>query len=508
MRNDDPATTAASVPQRARRGPGRPAPTGAEAGALALGALALLWPALRNGYPLVFSDTGTYLSQAIQHYLGWDRPVFYSLFLLALHWQRTTWPPIAAQALLAAGTIRLTQRCLCPTAGPLRFLALIAVLAVATPLPIFVSELMPDLFTGLLALALTLLVLVPDRLTRPERLGLTALAAFAMAAHLSSLPLGLGLLAVLAPCRQCLGATAPLGRAGRARLAAAPLLAAAALVSVNLIGFGRASLAPFGNVFLLARVLYDGPGMDALRHDCPHPGWRLCRSLGHFPTHADGFLWRADSPLQQAGGAKQVSREADSILRAALRAEPGRELRAALANTLTQLTRFQTGDGLHPWPTTVTPWIQRDFPKAEQHAYANARQTKGLPVLPPGLIPLHTITTLAALLACLALLPRTLRRHHPASGLICATLLTLTLNAAITGSLSGPHPRYQNRITWLPTLAALLAWGAVREREGDRGMERKARGLCPLDPHQGLSPWNHWGLRQEGGATLPLEWSE
>ena len=42
---------------------------------------------------------------------------------------------------------------------------------------------------------------------------------------------------------------------------------------------------------------------------------------------------------------------------------------------------------------------------------------------------------------------------------------------------------------------------------GGQGKASKARGLCPLDPHQGLSPWNHWGLRQEGGATLPLDGS-
>ena len=27
-----------------------------------------------NGYPIVFADTGTYLSQAIHQYAGWDRP--------------------------------------------------------------------------------------------------------------------------------------------------------------------------------------------------------------------------------------------------------------------------------------------------------------------------------------------------------------------------------------------------------------------------------------------------
>ena len=77
---------------------------------LGLSALLLLWPALRNGYPIVFDDTGTYLSQAVHRYLGWDRPVFYSLFLFPLHLTLTTWPDVAAQALLAAFTLHLVRR--------------------------------------------------------------------------------------------------------------------------------------------------------------------------------------------------------------------------------------------------------------------------------------------------------------------------------------------------------------------------------------------------------------
>ena len=82
--------------------------------AIALAATLLLWPALWNGYPLVFSDTGTYLSQAIEHYLGWDRPIFYSLFLLPLHMTLTTWPAIAVQALLMAHVLHLVRRTLLP----------------------------------------------------------------------------------------------------------------------------------------------------------------------------------------------------------------------------------------------------------------------------------------------------------------------------------------------------------------------------------------------------------
>ncbi len=82
--------------------------------AIALAAALLVWPAVWNGYPLVFADTGTYLSQAIEHYVGWDRPVFYSLFMLPLHLTLTTWPVIAVQALLLAHVLHLTRRTLLP----------------------------------------------------------------------------------------------------------------------------------------------------------------------------------------------------------------------------------------------------------------------------------------------------------------------------------------------------------------------------------------------------------
>src|ERR1700710_1917420 len=72
----------------------------------------LLWPALWNGYPIVFADTGTYLSQAIHRYAGWDRPVFYSLFMLPLHGTLTLWPVVVAQALLTAWVLWLVCRVL------------------------------------------------------------------------------------------------------------------------------------------------------------------------------------------------------------------------------------------------------------------------------------------------------------------------------------------------------------------------------------------------------------
>ena len=245
----------------------------------------LLWPALWNGYPIVFADTGTYLSQAIEHYAGWDRPVFYSLFMLPLHATISVWPVIVAQALLTAAVLWLVTRTLLPAIPASAFIAGIVVLSGCTWLPWLVCELMPDLFTPLLDSGRSVCWLGRhSSLSRRQQGTLALLAVFLIATQQSSLPLGCVLLAILgalAKARFTRPAVFPalptLHHARRwALVVLPPVLAILALCTINAAAFSRFAISPFGNVFLLARVIYDGPGMAALRHDCPSMQWRLC----------------------------------------------------------------------------------------------------------------------------------------------------------------------------------------------------------------------------------------
>jgi hypothetical protein len=133
-----------------------------------LSALLLSWPALWNGYPIVFADSGTYLSQAVHHYLGWDRPVFYSLAILPLHLTLSPWPIVWGQTLVAAWVLKVAGRALgggtSPRRTAWRIVPLAAFLAVASWLPWMASEIMPDLFTPLLVIALSLLIFAADDL--------------------------------------------------------------------------------------------------------------------------------------------------------------------------------------------------------------------------------------------------------------------------------------------------------------------------------------------------------
>src|SRR6185503_16542349 len=99
-----------------------------------------------------------------------------------------------------------------------------------------------------------LLLFVPERLSRRERVGLVTFAAFMIAAHLSHIPLALGLLLILLPLRRWFGVAAPLGLRGVLLALAPPVIAMAGMMAVNVAGYGRASISPYGNVFLLARI--------------------------------------------------------------------------------------------------------------------------------------------------------------------------------------------------------------------------------------------------------------
>jgi hypothetical protein len=422
----------------------------------ALGIALLLWPALYNGFPLIFSDTGTYISQVMERHLGWDRPPFYSLFLYLTGWGRSLWPPVILQALLSVLLISRVRRLVWPRSGAVTDLIVILVLSIATSLPWTAAELIPDIFTPLLVLGLFLLIF-DHRLPRLWRLGLTLSLGAIMTMHLTNLPLYLGLCLTILPLRFFSG-----GRLPWRHIVAAPVLAALALMAVNLIGSGQASLSPFGATFYLARLLANGPARQTLATDCPREPWALCGYRNRIGTSADAFLWQPDSPLYQAGGPKALIGQTKQIIARTIAEHPQAVARQAAVDTLRQLILFKSGDGLRPWRATAGATIRRDFPPDAVAAFASGRQACGKPLL-PGWLQWVTLTVESLGIAGTAfiLILRLCRRSSPSllAWLAGMVLLALLGNAILTGSLSGPHDRYQSRVMWLPVLVVLLQAG-------------------------------------------------
>lgn len=427
------------------------------------GAALLLWPAALNGYPIVFSDTGAFLAQTVIGLVVWDKPYVFGPLLHAFHWRLSLWPPVLAQGLLLSWLLWLTRRMVAGQAAPGRHLLLAAGLASLTAAPWFATLLMPDLLAPALVLAMALLGFAGDRLSRIERLGLGLVAALAVAAHLSHLPVAAALVGTIGAAR----------RAWRPTLGCALPLAAglAVLLATNLIGHGRPAVSPYGAVFALARLVEDGPAARTIEAGCrapASPGWHLCRWVGRLPTTADHFLWEGDGPVwaprldgAAPGGPISLAPEAAEIVRRTLVREPFAVLRAAAANTLAQLLRVRVGDALVDDHLTgsVARQLALGFPAAEQRRFAASLQSAGMlaDAATPFLRP-HRAVLLLKLLACLLGARRAaMMGDRRRLGLLGCVLVGVLANAMATGALSGPHDRYQARIAWLLPLAGALA---------------------------------------------------
>lgn len=435
------------------------------------GALLLLWPAVLNGYPIVFSDTGALLAQTVTGARIWDKPFVYAPVMAALHWQWSLWPVALAQGALLSWVLWLTQRGVVGRARAGVHLGVCAGLAALTAAPWFAALLLPDILAPVLVLALALLGWAGDRLTGRERLGLAAVATLAAAAHLAHLPLAAAVIALVV-----------LARRGWRALAwcAAPLgLALLVLAVGNWDRHGRFAVSPYGSVFLLARLVADGPAARVIDAACaatPAPAWHMCGWAGRLPTDSDAFLWAGDGPLwaprrdgAQPGGPISLAPEASAIVAATIAAEPLGVLRAVLRNGWAQAGLVRVGDTLGPehLQATVADQLARGFPAAEQARFAASLQARGAlrdaasPFVwwQPGVLAL-------GLAAAVLALARTVDPR--ARGMVLAVLVAVAANAVVTGGLSGPHDRYQARIAWLlPLMGALVLShrGLGRRRE-------------------------------------------
>ncbi len=425
--------------------------------AIAAGAVLLCWPALYNGYPLLYGDSASYLDTLDPRKAHWARPVFYTVFLFPFHWRVWLWPTIFAQALIVAHLVYVVLRAACGAVRPEAYLGTIGVLAGCSSLPWFVSMIMPDVFTGVVVLGLFLLGVLADRLSRLERWYVAALTAGAIACHLSHLALAAGLVLVILALKFSQGDRARLRPADLALVLAPVVLAVGGHLAAN--GFARQelSLSPVSPIFMLARMIGDGTAQAYLRERCPERGYVLCEHLEELPDDADRFLWDSDSVFQRAGG-PALRGEAGEIVAGVLATHPARQLQQVGSNAVRQFFVFQDGDWLgrdDPAGRVLDRYIRHFFP-ADYPSYIASRQSTDQ--LPRVVITLwHAFFVVVGLTASAFLFLEFARRgEREMTALFVVMVAALVGNALITGGISGVHGRYQSRIVWLVVFYATL----------------------------------------------------
>jgi hypothetical protein len=471
-------------------------------------------PAFLNGFPLVFYDSSSYVVRAAavtrmpfaHHSLAGDaraqspahgqgsrddgalspykrisknpiflRPIFYSLFLAPLAFPVLFFLVPVVQGAVTGYVIWRVLACLgLARAGP--FLVSILALAAASSLPIHVSYVMPDLFTSLMILMVAALTLSwPRRSWRGRALDVALIAGFA-SIHLSHLPILLGLIgayvvgALLFWRRQI-----PLGRL--AASAGATLcafgLAVSGLVGSNVALGHKVTLSESSPLFMMARLVGDGPAVAYLQRACPTRHYLVCSQLSNLRGDADDppgdrFLWSPDGAVKQLASPRLL-KEAKVINAATMKAYPEWIAANAARNALRQLVTFQINAAVNtPPPAFVLDTVGAMGPGLRAPLASSAQARAAIPL---EALRLLTNVVLAAAAVAIVVIVARWRRLIPSATwqFLYIAAAGLLVNALATGGLSTVHDRYQNRVIWIVPLAAIvLALTVYRSRTSAR----------------------------------------
>lgn len=413
--------------------------------------VALMTPALWNGFPLIFPDTGGYLTRPIEGTLGMGRSALYGLFLYA-GVPFAFWSNAIAQAALTAWLIVLTLRAQGLGGRPWLALGIVAMLTVGTSLPWFAGQLMPDILFPAAVLALYLLAFHAGQHAMWERFALAAVIVVAIPSHMAAAGMCVAVIAALWLLPRIKQFALPKPRLW---FAAGAVAAGVALCPLsNLAITGSFGFTPGGSSFLFGRLIEDGIVARYLNERCPDPSLRLCAYKADLPDGADGWLW-GDTPFYKLGGWEDYADEEKHIILATLARYPLMHAETAIAATLEQFYSFQTEVSIENNEPTIGTFADR-IPQLFPQFMRARQQANHFNVAPLNL--LHVpIAALAIAGLVGGLIWRRRLKIAPELAALCLTiLLALAANAAICGVFSHPVDRYQSRLVPLAPFAMAL----------------------------------------------------
>jgi hypothetical protein len=449
-----------------------------------------LAPAALNQFPMAFGDTQGYLVAARDFRPSYDRAFGYGAFLRSTGGLLSLWLPVIAQAALAAYLV-LRLLSLEASGWPARGRRLLAGLLCAGlilgHLPWNASFLMPDVFTGLMVLALLILSEHWARLRAWERILVVALLFGSVTTHLTHAPLmlGLGLLAgmigFLLPALTQGRAIASARRAAVLSMAAA-VFALGTLTAANFVTYREATPSIGSSVFLFARLQADTDAPRILQEPCEAGAdFAICRYLNRLEAdrpNQDDFLWDwgRTALLPDLGWVPGFHAEA-RVLNGRLLREGWRDwIGASLARMPAQLDEFRLGDGMDRagLGLLLQGLAEIGMPDA---AAAIGRSLQAQDRLAP-LMPRHLADGLAAagLLGLPVLFGLGLARGRPAVWWPALLFLAAWLgNATLTALGAEVHGRYGARLVWVaPLLAGLLVLRAIHRGRPAAALARVA----------------------------------
>jgi len=439
-----------------------------------LGTFILMIVGFYNGYPLVYSDTGTYIYSGFDKFVPNDRPITYGLFLWFFSFRFSLWLVIVAQNLITAYVLYELLKLFLKQKGQtfhFLYISILLLLTFFTGIGWYSNQIMPDFFAPVMVLTLIILIFNKE-LSLLKRICLYIIFIISIIVHLSHLLISLSLIVSYLALERILYKKNVIENY-YLKLKNFFVILSLILISwlsLSLIHYtfgGGFKVSKSSGIFFTAHLADCGLLEKYLKENCEKSEFkscRLCLFKDSLPNNLADFLWGPHSPYNQPNSWKSGEIECKALIKKMLKTPKYLLLNVykSAEYGFIQLFRNEIGQGLSAYNEGSPPYGQIHWRfKSELNNYLNSRQNRwgGADLNLKVLNVFHLIILIISVfvLSYIFLIYSKSKNISPELFLfLIFCLLAIIINAFITAGLNAPCERFQARVVWLLPLSLLI----------------------------------------------------
>lgn len=416
----------------------------------------LLIPAFYNQYPLVYSDTGTYIHSGLTTTIPADRPIFYGLLIRLLSIKISLWPVIFFQAFSLAYCMKQFFHFLKKDTNSLSYWTFLCLTSIFTGMGWYTSQVMPDVFTPIAILSV-LILLLKQEIPIIEKSVLSVLFCISLVVHFSNIFIIILVLIFVFT----------LSKFNNKRVHISfkkPILlltcALTLIYTTNFILDHNFQFSKGGHIFITGRILDASLLKQFLDEECDENNYVLCPYKDSLPIDSRKFLWSSSSPLNKTGGWVDSEKEYNKMLLGFVSNPKFLILFGynAILSSVSQVFQNDVGSGIDcNYGENSPPLSQiKTYYPNELNPFKQSRQNTNLwgqDLSFNNINLINFILTISSIFIILKVF-REKQVSDEAKLAILILLLGILSNAIITASLANIYDRLQARVNWLIVLAA------------------------------------------------------
>jgi len=279
-----------------------------------LGAIISCFIGFYNGYPLVYPDTGSYLSSGFSGEIPMDRTIFYGLFARHVSISASPWLIVFVQGLISSWILHVTFGMF--FAGNKRnliFLGALTFITLTTGYSFNVSILIPDIFSPIALLCLINL-LFNSQLRKSRIIIVSLIFIFSISTHLSNIPTFMFLLLILlfySFTQKIRKKTISIGIKKILYPLYLLLFVLILVPSVHSLIGNKFQYSSASHVFMVNHLIECGVMEQYLDDKCENSDFKICDYKNNLGWN---FIWDEESALYKTGGWVENRNEYNRIL--------------------------------------------------------------------------------------------------------------------------------------------------------------------------------------------------